>query len=39
MYKGLTKSFNGPFDSRAERGKDHNPHGSQMADELGVKLP
>ena len=32
----ITQRCSGPFDSRAERGNDHNPHGCQMTDELGV---
>ena len=32
----ITQRCSGLFDSRAERGNDHNPHGCQMTDELGV---
>ena len=32
----ITRRCSGPFDSRVERGNAHNPHGCQMADELGV---
>ena len=32
----ITRGCNGPFDSRAERGDDHNLRGCQMAAELGV---